>query len=461
MKNKFDTIIKNAKIVDVNTHLLSDESVIIVDKGVIQKIGTMELLETSDATRIWDAEEKLILPGFINTHCHLFQTFMRGLGKDLTFIKWMNNSVRLMMPNLDEEAIYLAAMVGCMEAIKSGNTTLVDFMYAHVKPHYADYVLKAFDDCGIRGVLARGMTDVERLPGSPVKPASYATAADSLVEVDRSREMYKDHPRISFAVAPSVIWGMTADGLKEIAAYAEIKGMIVTMHILETVDDDQFSLDKYGKTTMRVLEDVGILDTDFLGVHAIRVSEDDLALFKKYQTRISYNPLANMILGSGVAPIVDFTKHGINISLGTDGAASNDSQNLIEVMKAGALLQKVHNHDSAALSAWEIFSMATDQGAACINMQDQIGSLTVGKKADLIAVDFQKPNTTPSYDPIASLVYSGNSENIAMAMVEGEIIFDHCLFIKFDEKEILSRAQQKAEEIYRFSMEKNNFVRDV
>jgi 5-methylthioadenosine/S-adenosylhomocysteine deaminase len=168
-----------------------------------------------------------------------------------------------------------------------------------------------------------------------------------------------------------------------------------------------------------------------------------------------------MILGSGVAPIVDFTKHGVNISLGTDGAASNDSQNLIEVMKAGALLQKVHNHDSAALSAWEIFSMATDQGAACINMQDQIGSLTVGKKADLISVDFKKPNTTPCYDPIASLVYSGNSENIAMAMVEGEIIFDHCLFIKFDEKEILSRAQQKAEEIYRFSMEKNNFVRDV
>ncbi|PKO04292.1 MAG: amidohydrolase [Chloroflexi bacterium HGW-Chloroflexi-3] len=452
MKNKFDIIIKNAKIVDANTHLLSDDSVIIVDKGVIQKIGNKELLETSDATRIWDAESKLILPGFINTHCHLFQTFMRGLGKDLTFIKWMNNSVRLMMPNLDEEAIYLAAMVGCMESIKSGNTTLVDFMYAHVKPHYADYVLKAFDDCGIRGVLARGMTDVDRLPGSPVKPASYATAADSLAEVDRSRAMYKDHPRINFALAPSVIWGMTTDGLIEIAAYAGKNDMVVTMHILETVDDDQFSLEKYGKTTMRALEDVGILDTDFLGVHAIRVSEDDLSLFKKYRTRISYNPLANMILGSGVAPIVEFTKHEIKVSLGTDGAASNDSQNLIEVMKAGALLQKVHNHDSAALSAWEIFSMATDQGAECINMQDQIGAVSEGKKADLIAIDFKKSNTTPCYDPIASLVYSGNSENISMVMVEGEMIFDQGSFTRFNESEILRKAQQKAKEIYQSSM---------
>ena len=452
MKKNFDIIIKNAKTLEFQTNELSTKkSIVLIENGIIQKIGDDAKLETSSATKVWDADGKIILPGFINTHCHLFQVFMRGLGKDLTFIKWMNNSVRLMMPNLDEEAIYLAAMVGCMESIRSGNTTLVDFMYAHVKPHYADYVLKAFDDCGIRGVLARGMTDVDRLPGSPIRPSSYATAIDSLAEVDRSREMYKNHPRISFALAPSVIWGMTADGLREIAEYSRANNIFVTMHILETVDDDQHSLEKYGKTTMRLLEDVGILDTDFLGVHAIRVSEDDLSLFKKYQTRISYNPLANMILGSGVAPIVELNKHGILVSLGTDGAASNDSQNLIEVMKAGALLQKVNNHDSAALSAREIFSMATDQGAACINMQDQIGSLVEGKKADLIALDLRKPNTTPCYDPIASLVYSGNSENIAMVMVEGEIIFDQGGFTRVNEADILKRAQQKAEKIYQYS----------
>lgn len=346
-----DLIIKNPKILngkngDFDTQLSS----VIIHNGKILKIeGNQEAQSNYSSEKVWDAGGKLLLPGFINTHCHLFQTFMRGLGKDLTFIKWMNNSVRLLMPNMDEEAIYLAAMVGCMESIRSGVTTLVDFMYAHVKPHYADYVLKAFDDCGIRGVLARGMTDVDRLPGSSVRPASAAPAAQSLLEVDRSRAMYAQHPRISFMLAPSVIWGMTDHGLKEIATYARENNLIVTMHILETIDDDQHSLEKYGKTTMRVLEDIGILETDFLGVHAIRVSEDDLALFKKYQTRISYNPLANMILGSGVAPIVNLTKHGIPISLGTDGAASNDSQNLFEVMKTGALLQKVQNHDFSSV----------------------------------------------------------------------------------------------------------------
>ncbi len=453
MTNEVDLIIKNARILNKNNDDgYTQDAMVIIHEGKILKIaGKQDPITNFSTGKIWDADGKLLLPGFINTHCHLFQTFMRGLGKDLTFIKWMNNSVRLLMPNMDEEAIYLAAMVGCMESIRSGVTTLVDFMYAHVKPHYADYVLKAFDDCGIRGVLARGMTDVDRLPGSSVRPASAAPASQSLLEVDRSRAMYAHHPRISFMLAPSVIWGMTDQGLKEIAAYARENNMIVTMHILETIDDDQYSLEKYGKSTMRVLEDVGILDTDFLGVHAIRLSEDDISLFKKYQTRISYNPLANMILGSGVAPIVELSKQGIPISLGTDGAASNDSQNLFEVMKTGALLQKVQNHDSAALSAWEIFSMATDQGAGCINMGDEVGSLVEGKKADLIAIDLNRSNTTPCYDPIASLVYSGNSENVTTVMVDGEIIFDQGRMTKIDEKDILIRAQQKAEELYRYS----------
>jgi 5-methylthioadenosine/S-adenosylhomocysteine deaminase len=245
---------------------------------------------------------------------------------------------------------------------------------------------------------------------------------------------------------------MTYNGLKDIADYASKNKMLVTMHILETVDDDQYSQEKYGKSTMRTLEDIGILSTDFLGVHAIRLSDDDIGLFKQYNSRISYNPVANMILGSGVAPIVELSKQGIQISLGTDGAASNDSQNLIEVMKTGALLQKVYNRDSAALSAREIFSMATEQGAACINMQDKIGSLIEGKQADILAIDLQKPNTTPCYDPIASLVYSGNSENIASVFVEGELIYNQGKFTKINETDILARAQHKAEDLFKFSI---------
>ncbi len=457
MKQSVDLIIDDAKLVNKEEKRSFEKNQsLVIHEGKILKIGDRESIHQEFLPKkSLLVNGKLILPGLINTHCHLFQTFMRGLGKDLTFIQWMNNSVRLMMPNMDEEAIYLAAMVGCLESVRSGMTTILDFMYAHVKPRFADNVLQAFVDCGVRGILARGMTDVERLPGSTVKPASYATAAQSFAEVDRSKAMYAENSTITFMLAPSVVWGMTFEGLKEISQYAKQNKMMVTMHILETVDDDQHSLEKYGKTTMRVLEDAGILDTDFLGVHAIRVSKDDLSLFKQYNVKISYNPLANMILGSGIAPIVDLSKAGIKISLGTDGAASNDSQNLIEVMKAGALIQKANNHDSAALSAWEVFSMATDQGAACIGMDDKIGAIEVGKQADLIIVDLQKANTTPCYDPIASFVYSGNSENIDTVIVNGEVIYNQGKFSRIDEEDILTRAQKKAEGLYRYSLAKN------
>jgi 5-methylthioadenosine/S-adenosylhomocysteine deaminase len=352
---------------------------------------------------------------------------------------------------MDEESIYLAAMVGCMEAIQTGTTTIVDFMYANIKPKFSDAVVRAFDDCGIRGVLARGLTDVDRLPGSSVRPASSAPVEESLVDHDRLRKLYKGHPRVSFMLAPSVIWGMTERGLKTISEYAKAEDMVVTMHLLETADDDRHSLEKYGKRTTRVLEETGILDTKFLAVHTIRVEEEDINLFLQYKTSISHNPVANMILGSGVAPISTLTKRGISISLGTDGAASNDSQSLLEAMKTAALLQKVHYRDTAALSAKEVFSMATDQGAKAIQMADRIGSLTVGKRADILVVDFKQPNTTPSYHPISSLVYSGSEGNVTSAFIEGSLVYENGHFTKINEEEVLNKAQQKAEELYRIA----------
>ena len=456
MKQKVDLVIKNAKIwTEIDQKYALRDSQVAINQGTIVEIGALQNLdERFEVSKFWDAQGKVLLPGFINTHCHLFQTFIRGLGKDLPFIEWMNNSVRIMMPEMDYESVYLAAMMGCMEAIRTGTTTLVDFMYANVKPNLSDAVMQAFDDCGIRGILARGLTDVERLPGSPVRPASWSKVEDSLIDHDRLRLKYKDNPRMGFMLAPSVIWGMTRDGLKTVVDYAKSQDMVVTMHILETADDDQFSLKNYGKRTIRALEEIGILETKFLAVHCIRMEQEDTDLFIKYGTSISHNPVANMILGSGVAPISKLTGLGIPISLGTDGAASNDSQSLIEVMKTAALLQKVHYRDTASLSAREVFSMATNQGAKAIHMDDQIGTLEAGKKADILVVDFKKPNTTPCYHPIASLVYSGSEGNINSVFIEGALIYEDGQFTQINEVTLLKKAQQKAEELYRQALSK-------
>ncbi len=392
IQQEIDLLIHNAKIwQDSDAGGQYKQVCVVVNQGKIESIENNDDLHDQYQAKVrYNADGKLLMPGFVNTHCHLFQTFIRGLGKDLPFIEWMNNSVRIMMPQMDEEAVYLAALVGCMEAMRSGTTTLVDFMYANVRPHLSDSVLRAFDDVGIRGLLARGLTDVDRLPGSSVPPASGAPVAVSIQDHDRLRAMYKHHPRIGFMLAPSVIWGMTANGLREVAEYARAEDMLVTMHLLETVDDDNHSLKNYGKRTTRALEEFGILNCKFLAVHTIRVTDEDIQLFQEHQNAVSHNPVANMILGSGVAPICEFVRRRIPVSLGTDGAASNDSQNLIEVMKSAALLQKVHNLDTAAISAKQIFDMATLQGAQAIWMDDEIGSIEPGKRADFLVVDLAK-----------------------------------------------------------------------
>ncbi|MHB8135573.1 MAG: amidohydrolase family protein [Anaerolineaceae bacterium] len=454
MTQNADLIIKNAKIwSDKSQSYALENASIVIGGGRILEIGnTPELVARHPMVKTWDAAGKLITPGFINTHCHLFQTFIRGLGKDMTFIEWMNRSVRLMMPNMDSESIYLAAMVGCLEAIRTGTTTLVDFMYATAKPNHCDEVLRAFDDCGLRGVLARGLTDVEFLPGSTVPASTSAPVEVSFRDHDRLRNLYQAHPRISFILAPSVIWGMTWEGLTSVSQYAKANDSVVTMHLLETLDDDQFSMRNYGLRTTRVLEETGILDTHFMAVHAIQLEEEDFDLFVQYKTSISHNPVANMILGSGVSPICKFVERGIPVSLGTDGAASNDSQSLLEVMKSAALLQKVHYRDTALLSARDVFSMATIQGAKAVGMDDQIGSIEVGKRADLLVIDFEQPNTTPCYNPIASLVYSGNHANIHSVFVEGNLILEDGHFATINEADILKQAQAKAEEIYQFAV---------
>jgi len=454
MTQNVDLIIKNAKIWsnESQSYAMMNASIVIRDGRIIEISSSEDLNSRYPSAEFWDAVGKVVIPGFVNTHCHLFQTFIRGLGKDMTFIEWMNRSVRLMMPNMDAESIYLAALVGCMEAIRTGTTTLIDFMYATAKPDNVDEVLRAFDDCGLRGVLARGITDARFLPGSTVPASTSAPVEVSIKDHDRVRNLYRNHPRISFILAPSVIWGMTWDGLKTVSQYAKSLDSVVTMHLLETLDDDQFSQRSYGLRTTRVLEETGILDTRFMAVHAIQLEEEDFDLFVQYKTSISHNPVANMILGSGVSPIYKFVQKGIPVSLGTDGAASNDSQSLLEVMKSAALLQKVHYRNTALLSARDVFSMATIQGAKAVGMDDQIGSIEVGKRADLLVIDFEQPNTTPCYNPVSSLVYSGNHANIQAVFVEGALIYTQGHFTKINEQDILQKAQAKAEEIYQFAL---------
>ncbi len=443
--NAVDLLITNARILTLDElDQRYDPGALAISQGQIVDLGPVaELKERCVGKTVWDAGGKVVLPGLVNTHNHLFQTFMRGLGKDKPLMEWLTHSVGRFLPYLDEEACYLAAMTGCLEAVRSGTTTMLDYMYANLRPSFSDAVMQAFEDLGLRGVLARGMADLQEMPWGG-RMLTYEPAEKSLGEMDRLRQKYADHPLLSMSLAPGAVWNMTAEGLAATAEYSRASGLPVTMHILESPVDDEFCLQQYGQRTFPFLADLGLLSPRFVAVHGVHLQEEDLALMQRFGVKFSHNPVSNMILGSGIAPLPEVLARGIPTGLGTDGAASNDSQNMLEVMKTAAILHKAHRLDASLVTAGEALRMATCTGAAVIGLGEQTGSLQPGKCADLIVIDLEQPNTTPSFDPVSSLVYSGNTNNVDSVMVNGRFILEHGQFMTQAEYDVLRRAARKA-----------------
>jgi 5-methylthioadenosine/S-adenosylhomocysteine deaminase len=417
-----------------------------VHAGEIVAVGeTADLERRFEALQIRNAKGLHLIPGLVNTHNHLFQVFARAKGKDLRFIDWVEGAVRPLINYLDEEACYLAAMIGCLEAIRSGTTTILDYMYVANRPGLCDGILRAFDEVGLRGILGRGFNTMKTMPwGSP--STSYEPVDSALADLARLQRIVKPNPRLSIALAPGVNWSMSAEG---VAASVELQrqGMLVTLHLQENELDDEYSLKMFGQRAVPFLADAGLLGPTFLAVHAVQMPPEDMALFIEHDVAVSHNPASNMILGSGVAKVTEMLASGLRVGLATDGAASNDSQNMIEAMKLAALLQKGFLRDTSALGAQQTLEMATRIGASAVGMGDLTGSLEAGKRADFVLLDMDRPNTFPVADFAAALVYAGEPGNVDSVAVDGEFIFDRGAFTRVDQGVLLRQAWEKMGQI--------------
>ena len=441
---KADVLIKNAYVLTMNeTREIKKDVCIAVTGDRIEEIGGMDLMTAYEAGRVIDAGGKVVLPGFISTHTHLFQTMLKGLGRDMALIDWLDSSVRVALHNFDEETIYYAALLGCMEGIKSGTTTILDYMYCHVIPGLDEQVIRAFEDIGIRGILGRSYTDVS---GFPKETACQLVEKeqDFLDETVRLTKALRGNPRITTALAPGAIWDHTDDGFREMRKIADAYKILITLHLVESGTDDEFSLGYSGEKAIPHLEKLGVFGPDFLAVHCVRMAEDDFALFKAHDVKVSHNPLSNMILASGVPPITRFLEEGITVSLACDGSASNDCQNMIEAIKIASLMQKVYTRDPLAVPAAKSLEMATVDGAKAIGRERDLGSVEAGKKADLIFYDPHTAFTAPVHDPVASLVFASTPESITDAMVAGVMVMEDRRMTTVDEEKVIAEADRCA-----------------
>ena len=427
MREKYDLIIRNAMIytMDQEQRVLSRGSVA-VRGDRIARIDSADLSESYEAGQVIDAEGMILFPGFINTHIHIFQSFLKGLGADHRLIEWLNLSAlpygQVMTPRQHE----LAARLACMEALKSGCTTLCEFFYTNQDPELADACIEGMRATGIRSVFIRTFQDTGEEYGMPsmfIEPADKA-----MREVEALKNRHKEDDMLRIWTGPDVTWSTTKEGYQTMLEYCLSKNVRYSMHIKETEVDNEMCFRNYGKDIVDLLEEIGFLTDKMLAVHCVNLTEKDIRCFAKYGVSISHNPAPNLYLGSGIPPIPESLRAGVNVALGTDGAASNNSTDMLETMKLAALIQKGIHRDASVITADQVIRMATCGGAKAIGMEKLTGTLEEGKKADMILFDPRHLKSFPNHDAEATVVYSSSEENIDTTIVNGRIVYQKGVF---------------------------------
>lgn len=444
-ENTYDLLVEDATI------LTMDGERALVRDGVIGiKDGSIVLLESrrSDvcyqAREVIDAQGMVALPGFINTHVHCFQSLLKGLGADLPLIQWLNSSVQPFGVQVTRRQQELATLVTCLEALKCGCTTLCEFFYTNQDPELADVCIQTMQRTGIRSVLMRTFQDLGQEYDTPdcyIEPVEMA-----IDEVERLRKGYDNGDMLSIWTGPDVTWATSRHGYEAMLEYCLDAGMRYTMHLKETPEDDDMCRRHYGVGIVELLEEVGFLTDQFLAVHCVNLTEQEIALLAERGVSISHNPAANLYLGSGVAPIPACVAAGVNVCLGTDGAASNNATDMLDALRLAAMVQKGVMRDATAMTAPQVVRMATVGGARALGREDVLGTLRVGKRADLILFDPNRLKSMPMHDPLATIVYSSSPENIDTTIVNGRVVYQRGRFAcGVEEGELAERVRAEME----------------
>jgi 5-methylthioadenosine/S-adenosylhomocysteine deaminase len=356
-----------------------------------------------------DARDQIVMPGLINTHTHAPMVMYRGLADDLSLMDWLNGYIfPAEAKTVSPELVRVGTRLAAVEMIESGTTTFVDMYY------FEEEIAKAAFEAGLRGVLG------ETIIQFPVADAK--TPAEGLARAEQFIKEFKDNGLIVPAVAPHALYTNDKATLTASAALARKYGVPIVIHFAETEDEVKTARERYQLTPTAALESLGVLGPTTIGAHGVWVNDADIAILLRTGTGVAHNPESNMKLASGAAPVTKYLAAGVKLGLGTDGAASNNDLDMFEAMRQASFLAKVTTRDPTALKAQEALDMATIGGARVIGMEKTVGSLEVGKRADLITVSTRSARQTPMYDPVSHLVYVMHGDDVRNTVVNGRIL---------------------------------------
>ena len=373
---------------------------------------------------------KMLIPGLINAHTHATMTILRNCADDLLFDDWLFGRILPLEEKFVEEDYYWGTILAIMEMLRTGTTSFIDMYF------YLDVIARAVDDSGIRAVLSRGLID----------PGDIKAGEERLHEALEVIDRHKAHERISFMLAPHAPYTCSEEFQRIIAQEAKRLSLPIHTHISEGPVEQATIREKYNCTPTEIMDRNGLLHDRTVAAHCVHLSDNDISIMAERGVCVITNPVSNLKLANGVAPVPKMLKAGIKVALGTDGAASNNTLNMFRELSTLSIIHKGINHDALAVTAKEGFAIATKGGAAAMGRND-LGEIKPGNVADLAILNLNCPNMQPNNNPVSALAYSAYGSEVETVMVGGKILMENREFLTIDAERVYHEVSKICDRI--------------
>lgn len=418
-------LIKNAYIVSMVSPISKAD--LLIEDNRISEIGIID----READKVIDATGKVIMPGFINAHAHSAMSLFKGYSDDLELMDWLQKVWKI-EDIMTKEDVYYASLIAIVEMVKSGTTTFADHYF------FEDETAKALTKIKMRAMLARCII------GDGEEADKRLAEAEALYKEWHNKE----NERIKICVGAHAPYTCPPETIKKSLELATKLDAPFHIHYLETTDEIKQMNERYNKGTTEYLDELGAFDHQVILAHGVQLNDNDIDRLRHIKGGVVHNPISNQKLGSGIADVKKMRDSGITVSLGTDGSGSTNTLDMFEEMKSAAYLQKVTYKSATAITAFDILEMATINGAKTLGLENEIGSLEVGKKADIIIIDLNKSHLCPVHDIYSTLVYSANGNDVETVIVDGNIIMENRKILGIEEEEIISKCNDIVQRLF-------------
>lgn len=406
---------------------LHEHALVFEQQSIVAILPSAQARQTYPHAQHIDLAQQALMPGMVNLHGHSAMTLLRGLADDLALMDWLNNHIwPAEKAHVSDQFVYEGSLIAMAEMLAGGTTTINDMYFHH------DAVARAGLQSGMRTVVGCSILEF---------PTGYGNnAADYIAHALRVRDQFQGEALLQFRLAPHAPYTVADDTFKRIVALRDQHDWSLHCHIHESQDELNGSVEQYGIRPLQRLDQLGVLDSRLIAAHMVHVNAEEIDLLAKRGVHIAHNPASNLKLASGFAPVQAMRDAGVNIGLGTDGAASNNQLDMLGDMRLAALLAKAVANQATALTAHQALYMATMAGAKALGLGDQIGSLEVGKQADMISIDLSGLSARPLYDAASQVVYASNRQQVSNTWVAGRQLLKERQLCSLNYDELLDKA---------------------